>query len=244
MAPTYDHHVPKRVLVTRAAEDAPALAHALGRAGFEPVVVPLVQRHWNINAVAEVAENHPTVDWVLITSGTAAEVIATACPGAWRHARWAAVGPASASRLRQLGLPVYMVPPRATAGDLVAALGPDLQGCTIVYPRADLASPATAEDLRLMGATVVDVVAYINTAPRGHVERLAATLPVHGTTLLSGSAARRIAEATSDHAGLGQVVAIGPSTAAAARDLGLPVHVVAEPHSIRGVVEALARLLV
>ena len=38
-----------RVLVTRPAEDAPALATALGRAGYQPVVVPLLERRWRVD---------------------------------------------------------------------------------------------------------------------------------------------------------------------------------------------------
>ena len=33
-----------RVLVTRAAEDAGPLAHALANAGFDPVLVPVIER--------------------------------------------------------------------------------------------------------------------------------------------------------------------------------------------------------
>jgi uroporphyrinogen-III synthase len=231
-----------RVLVTRAAEDAPQLAHALAMAGFEPVLVPLIERRWLPLAVAETARNHPRADWVLITSATAAEVVATGAPSAWRDARWAAVGPSSAGRLAELGYRCTLVPERATAHDLVLAMG-DLSGQTVVYPRADLALPAAMEGLQLAGADVVEVVAYENAAPSGYANRLRAVLPVDATTLLSGSAAERLAEAipADQHHHLGRVVVIGPSTEKAARDSGLPVHAMAEPHTVSGVVAALAR---
>lgn len=233
-----------RVLVTRPAEDAPPLANALARVGFEPVVVPLLQRIWHTEAVFEAATAHPRADWIIITSATAAAVVATAAPAVWTHARWAAVGPTTASRLQQLGYSVDLVPERATAAHLVEALG-DLTDQCVVYPRADLASPTTAEALRRAGAQVVDVIAYANLAPRGFEARLRRTLPVAATTLLSGSAARRLAQAVppQDHSSLGQVVCIGPSTAAVATEHGLSVHAVADPHSLAGLLSALERVL-
>ncbi len=241
---TFEPVAAPRVLVTRPAEDAPALANALGRVGFEPVVVPLLERIWRLDAVFEAAEAHPRVDWVIVTSSTAASVIATAAPAVWASARWAAVGPTTASRLQQLGYTVEIVPPQATAAHLVEALG-DLTDQRVLYPRADLADPATAEALRRAGAEVLDVVAYANLAPRGCKASLERALPVAATTLLSGSAARRLAAAVPPerHEALGRVVCIGPSTAGVAREHGLTVHTVAEPHSLAGLLSALERAL-
>jgi uroporphyrinogen-III synthase len=233
---------PPRVLVTRPAEDAAAIAHAMGHAGFEPVVVPLLERVWRVDDVARAAAEHPEVDRVIVTSATTAQVIATAAPSAWRGARWAAVGEATADRLEQLGYPVDLVPARATAAQLVAALG-DVRGLRVLYPRADLASPATCRSLEQAGAVVVDVVAYDNVAPPDHERRLRHALPLDATTLLSGSAAARLAAAVPERRErLGKVVCIGPSTERVARAAGLPVHAVADPHSLQGVILALTEL--
>ncbi|MBX2797425.1 MAG: uroporphyrinogen-III synthase [Myxococcales bacterium] len=242
MSYTFDLGHAPRVLVTRPAEDAPSLASALSRSGYVPVVVPLLERHWHVDAVMEAASTHPEASWVIVTSGTAAQILATAAPGAWTTARWAAVGQTTAHRLKQLGMRVDLVPERATAADLVRALG-DVTGLRIVYPRADLASPATTTSLRQAGAEVLDVVAYDNVAPPGHARRLLRELPVRATTLLSASAARRLAAAvpTADRSDLGQVVCIGPSTARAAHAEGLRVDAVADPHSVAGLLDALER---
>lgn len=233
-----------RVLVTRPAEDAPALAAALGRAGYQPVLVPLLERRWRIDAVIEAVEQNPVVDWVLVTSGAAADVLATAAPAAWREARWASVGPATASRLTPLGVTAEVVPTRSTAADLVRALG-NLRGQRVAYPRGDLASPATSNALAAAGADVVDVIAYSNVPPRQHTSRLKAALPVAATTLMSGSAAKRLSRAIDPHErdGLGPIVCIGPTTARVARSAGLKVTAVARPHSLSGLVAALQGVL-
>lgn len=234
----------RRVLVTRAPSDARRLIQALAAAGFEPVLVPLVQRIWRIEALIDAAAEHPEVDVLVITSAAAADVLATAAPGAWRDARVAAVGPATERRLIELGYEVDVVPARSTGEALVRTLG-DLRGQRVLYPRAELATPSTAEALRAAGAELIDVVAYANTAPPGHERRLRAALPVRATTLLSGSVARRVAEAIPQErrAELGHVVVIGPSTAAVAREVGLQISRVASPHTVQGVLLALQQAI-
>lgn len=235
---------PPRVLVTRALPDAPPLARALLDVGLQPVVVPMLERRFLPEAVADAAAAHPKVDVVFVTSPAAAEAVAIGAPSAWRDATWAAVGPSTERRLRTLGYRVAVVPARATALDLVAALG-DLSGQVVAWPRGDLASEGTNVGLLGSGARVVDVVAYENVAPHGIVARLAAALPVAATTLMSGSAAERLAAALDPARGreIGKVVCIGPSTAEVAGRVGLPIDAVASTHTLPGVVEATLRVL-
>jgi uroporphyrinogen-III synthase len=233
-----------RVLVTRALEDAPQLASALAQGGFEPVVVPVLERRWLPLAVAELAEREPEADWVVITSAAAAEVVAIGAPTGWRKARWAAVGPSTGDRLSELGYRASRVPERATGLDLAATLG-DLRGQVVIYPKADLAGPALGQALQRAGATVHEVVAYENVAPTGYAERLLAALPVRATTLMSGSAAERVAEAVPEarRHELGAVVVIGPSTATVAQARGLTIAAQAAPHTVTGLVAAVALAL-
>lgn len=232
-----------RVLVTRAAEDAASLAHALAEAGFQPVEAPAIERLWEIDAVARFAEQTVDADILVVTSGTIADVIATAAPRAWTKATVAAVGPATAARLEALGLPVSVVPERSTAEDLVVALG-DLTGAHVVWPHGDLAPRSTLESLERAGATVHAVIAYRNAEPQRFAERLDESLPVDATTVLSGSAARRLARQipAGERWKLGRVVVIGPTTLQAAREVGLEAHGMANPHSLTGLVDALKGL--
>jgi uroporphyrinogen-III synthase len=233
-----------RVLVTRALEDAPQLASALAQGGFEPVVVPVLERRWLPLAVAELAVAVPEADWVVVTSAAAAEVVAIGAPTGWRKARWAAVGPSTGDRLTELGYRASRVPERATGIDLAAAMG-DLRGQVVIYPKADLAGPALASALQRAGATVHEVVAYENVAPTGYAERLLAALPVSATTLMSGSAAERVAEAVPPDRRhlLGVIVVIGPSTAVVARARGLSIAAQADPHTVTGMVAAVGQAL-
>lgn len=228
-----------RVLVTRAAEDAIGLSHALLQLGHTPVRVPLLERLWDLDTLAGLRDED--FDWLVITSGAAADVLAAGAPDAWPSARIGAVGPTTARKLAALGRPPHVVPARHLGAQLVRAMG-DVRGQRVLYPKGDLAPPTTAEALREAGAEVVEAVAYRNVAPRGHRQALAAALPVDYTPLLSGSAARRLKAAWPGSVdALGEVVAIGPSTAAVAHEVGLPVHQVAEPHTLESVLMLLRR---
>lgn len=228
-----------RVLVTRAAEDAVGLCHALRQMGHVPVRVPLLQRVWDVDALAARAVQDPTFDWLVITSGASADVLGAATPGAWLRARIGAVGPTTARKLAAMGRPPDVVPRRHLGSALVAAMG-DVRGQRVLYPKGDLAPSTTADALRAAGADVTETVCYRNVAPDHHEERLAAALPVDVTLLLSGSAARRLALAhTGPLEALGRVLSIGPSTAEVANEVGLSVHGVSEPHTL----EALLSLI-
>ena len=233
-----------RVLVTRAAEDAEGLSHLLTVGGYTAVRVPLLLRRWCVEEVALALTTLPAPDLVLVTSAVTADVLAAAAPSALADASFAAVGPATAHQLRQHGLPAHVIPRRATASRLIDALG-DVRGRTVFYPRSELASPYVAEVLRQRGATVYDVVAYTNTAPPNHEHQLARALPVAATTLLSGSAARRLAAAVPEErrADLGMIICIGPSTAAVCQAERLPIGAVASTHTVRGVVDTVAEQL-
>ncbi len=228
------------MLVTRAAEDAPALAHALAMQGLTPVVVPLIRRIWEVDPLADLARSVPAADWVLLTSAAVVDVVALAAPGAWRGARWAAVGAVTARRAEALGYRVAVT----TAGvgvDLSAALG-DVAGATIVLPRGDLAAEDLPAALRARGATVHEALAYRNAEPADAGARLLAALPVDFVALMSGSAATRLAALVADRERLGRIVAIGPSTADAARRVGLVVHGVATIHTSDGIAALISAL--
>jgi uroporphyrinogen-III synthase len=222
------------VLVTRAASDSGTLCDALRQAGLVPVSVPLLERVGHVDAVRD-ALRRAHDGWVL-TSAAAVRVLVAA--GAHPTGWVAAVGPRTAGAARAQGWTVAVVPETATAAELVTALG-HLDGSRVLYPRADLASSVVGDGLTAAGAVVDEVVAYSNTLPAGAGAALAAVWPPDVVTLLSGSAARRLADLRPAPWRPGPwVVVIGPSTERVAVAAGLPVHAVASEHTVAGVVAA------
>jgi uroporphyrinogen-III synthase len=231
-----------RVLVTRARSDAAPLSNALRQAGFEPVEVPLLQREPIHGAVSDPTLG--TFDLLLVTSAAVVDTIRVSLADGWTPPeRVAAVGPQSAKAAINAGLSVSVVPRKSTGTALVDALG-DVKGLSILYPQSEIASPTTAESLREKGAKVVEVIAYRNAVPQNTADSLRAIWPVDLITLMSGSAARRLQDAITEAqlSQCGLIVAIGPSTAKVAEEAGLPVHAVAVPHNVSGVVDAVRML--
>lgn len=231
-----------RVLVTRAAAQAPSLVAALGRVGIDAVSVPAIEIDSGVaggpldTALAQASAG----TWVVPGSSNGAATVMAAVDrvGLDRGSlRWAAVGPVSADVLHANGVPDVFVPSTATGLALAAEL-PIHAGDGVLLPRTDAADSSLPEALRARGAQVEEVLAYRTIeAPPASRPLLAAALddgPVDALLLTSGSTARGVL-ALSDEAGRERlrrtpVIAIGAPTAAAARALGFTsVHIAPQP---------------
>jgi uroporphyrinogen-III synthase len=171
-------------------------------------------------------------DWVAYTSANAVSRVHPT--GATRVA---AVGPATAAAVAERGAHVDLMPAEAVAEALVAAF-PDGPGRVLV-PQAERARATLVEGLRAKGWSVDVIDAYTTVSirpPDAHVARARAADAI---TFLSASAT----EAWPTDAVPPVVVCIGPVTAAAAAERGMQVTAVADPHTIDGVVAALAKAL-
>ena len=193
-------------------------------------------------------------DWVVFTSTNAAGAFFERLEAAGKDARAlsgirvATVGSTTESSVRRFGIRPELVPPSFTGEDLAAALGSGAG--RVLLPRAEGAPRALVDALEEAGWKVDEVTAYRNvpaaaTSP-GIAEVLAGSFDV--MTVTSGSTVRNLAAlASADDLGLGpdgerRVACIGPTTADAARALGFRVDVVAEPHTIEGLVAAVESL--
>ncbi|WP_346959571.1 uroporphyrinogen-III synthase [uncultured Arthrobacter sp.] len=209
--------------------------------------------------------------WLVVSSVTTVQVLEAkaaergAALSAWLPGslQVAAVGPATRRVLEALDIPVDLAPAGQQSGAGLLDIWPRGHG-SVLLPQADIADPRLRRGLQARGASVQAVTAYRTVdypadprrslgtpAPRtGDAAVLslsdaqaaidAGTL--HAVVAASPSAARRL------HAGLSPLgdcllVAIGRSTAAEARALGLPVAAVAEEPTASGLVAAVIRAL-
>lgn len=241
----------RRYVVTRPAEHAGMLSEALRAAGFEPVEVPAVTveppASWELldRALRAIHE----YDWLLLTSRSGVDALfGRAGPRfAWPAGlRWAAIGSGTAGALRRRGITKVWIPSRFL-GEAVAQEMPAARGERVLRVRAEQASETPSEGLRARGVEVTDVVAYhTKPAPPSSLEALRAALAggVEGVIFTSASTVRGFLALTEAAGAVPQVralrlVAIGPVTAAALDECGLPPAAVAEEHSVRGIVAAL-----
>jgi uroporphyrinogen-III synthase len=211
-----------KVVVTRAAAQAGPLADRLEALGHEVVLCPLVE----IEPLGDDPIDVGAYDWVVVTSPNGADELARRRDGEPR--RLAAVGPGTADALRSNGLEADVVAEDSRQEGLLAAL-PEEPGRVLVAA-AEGARRLLAESLE------ADFVALYRTRELEPPEPPEGDLAV----LASASAARAFGRLA---VGM-PVVSIGPETTRAARDGGLDVVREADPHTLEGLVRAVAETAV
>jgi uroporphyrinogen-III synthase len=245
----------RTVLVTRPIEATHRLSDQLRAAGATPLEIPTIAIHPPVSwEVVDAAISTGGYDWVVFTSanGVTSFLARMDTMGAnvhwWRVTKVAAVGPGSAQRLREAGVRVDVIPDEFVADALVAILAHQepLHGRRILFPAAEQARDTVDQGLRAQGA-IVDRVTVYRTQPAPMSPELATQLQqrtIDAVTFTSASTVTSLLDMlgpSADDALAGIVVAcIGPVTAEAARARGLSVDVVAEQHTIPGLVAALS----
>ena len=244
----------KRVVVTRAREQASGFAEKLRAKGAEPIEFPLIRLVPPTDGYAALDSalvRVGTYDWVCFASAPAVYAFCDRLMRAGKDgralasARIAAVGPATAEALAARGL-VVDFQPQATTG---AGLGEELPGevgkSNVLVPRAGGGDEGMVEALRARGAVVDAVTAYENVLDGAGADEVRERLrsgTIDAVTFTSSSTVKNFVAAL-DGAALppGVVVAcIGPSTAQTAREmLGREPEVVAAEHTTEGLIAAL-----
>ncbi|MDP2950711.1 MAG: uroporphyrinogen-III synthase, partial [Chloroflexota bacterium] len=251
----------KRVLVTRTRRQASALADLLAQEGAEAVELPVIQIVETVDAerlaeaVARLALSSPKggYDWLVFTSANGVEVFFSHLRRLGRDARAlagarvAAIGPATADALAERGIVADIVPPEFIAEGVVEALREEgLEGKRVLLARAEGARPELVEGLRSLGAQVDELPLYRSELPpadpdaSGLAQLRAGEIDV--VTFTSSSTVRHLAQMLGGDVEClrkAVVACIGPVTAKTAEELGLRVDVVAEEHTVPGLVAAL-----
>jgi uroporphyrinogen III methyltransferase/synthase len=254
----------KRVLVTRARDQASTTAALLRDRGAEPLLVPTIEIHPAADpgplarALADLREGR--YGWVAFTSANGVERTWDALRAAggdaraFGAARLAAIGPATAHTLERHGLAPDVVAKEfrgeGLASEMIEALqrsGKDPRSRRVLLPRAARARDALPQALQGAGCTV-DVVAAYETRPPPP-ENVASLLReldarrVDAVTFTSSSTVDhlcdRLGERAAELLAAPRIACIGPVTAETARNRGLRVDVVAREYTVPGLVDAL-----
>ncbi len=227
----------RRIVITRPRDRAERLAGELRALGAATLVLPLVriEATEEVSALAAVLADLDGSDWVVFTSASGVSAVGELMTelGA---AKVAAVGPATAAALRDIGVEPSFVPGRFAAEEIVAGLEP-LAGARVLLPQADLADRGLADGLRDRGANVSAMTAYRTVPVERTASELAELRAADAVVLASGSAARSLA--LQGGAGDALVACIGPKTAEIAREVGLPDGIVADEATAKGIIHAL-----
>lgn len=243
----------KRIVITRAREQAEELAHQLAELGATPLIIPAIRivPLPDLRPLDQAIQRLSAYDWLIFTSVNGLQIFADRLQAvhqsqmALHSVRVAAVGPATAAAVRSLGAEVAFMPEEAVAEAIAAGVG-EVNGKRILLPQAAIARPRLAEQLTSQGACV-DAIPVYQTLPTEISPHNLAELErgVDAVIFTSGSTVRNFMNALQSHPTLDQqvrqslIVCIGPVTAQAAQEFHIAHPVVAADVTPAGLVHAL-----
>jgi len=151
----------KRIVITRALPQAPALATLLQAKGATTIVIPAIETvpPQSFQPLDKALKKIQSYDWLILTSVNGVTALrkrmdkAGMDAGLLRPMRICAIGPATKAEIEnQLGLKVALMPEEYIAESVVAALRKQVAGQNILLVRAKVARDVIPNELRKAGA--------------------------------------------------------------------------------------------
>lgn len=256
----------KRIVVSRACDQAPALSFPLRELGAEVLEIPFIEirppASWQ--RLDEALLEIHNYDWLILTSVNGVKALAERIQHLgldllnFVHLKIAAIGPATEQALEEQQFMVDVVPEKYVAEAVVSALRAQVKGQRILLVRAKVARDVIPQELRKAGAAVSVAEAYETVVPVASRARLQAALREGARkpdviTFTSSSTVRNFAAMLGIDSQPGGVrpamlegvklASIGPVTSATLRELNLPVDIEAREFTIPGLIHAIAASL-
>jgi uroporphyrinogen III methyltransferase/synthase len=247
----------RRVVVTRTREQAGELSRRLLELGADVLEIPTIKivPPVEMNNLADAIIGLNSYDWLVFTSPNGV---------AWFFeyffrgfddlrdiggVRIAAVGPATAAKLKELHLKVDLMPEEYVAGKIARAFEKfqNIENCKILLLRAEVANAELPKALIELGAIVDDVPCYKTVPETEDLDGCAARLMEEGADWITFTSSSTV-EHFHARFNLPQLAAkfpqlrlasIGPETTKTLEGLGLKPALEAKPHTIEGMVKGL-----
>ena len=244
----------KRIVVTRTRTQAGVLSEELRALGADVIELPTIRIEppSDLRAFAELVQEAHAYDWIVFTSPNGVTAFFDLFYKLYDDAREiggariAAIGAATAQRIKEFRLHVDLQPEEFVAEALVREFRKEggVENLRILLARAEKARDLLPKELSALGAIVDEGFAY-RTVPETRDETGARRrLLEEGADLITFTSSSTV----ENFLALGlpwparmQVASIGPVTSKTARDRGLEVAVEARRHDIPGLVEAVRK---
>ncbi|MBW2091614.1 MAG: uroporphyrinogen-III synthase, partial [Deltaproteobacteria bacterium] len=245
----------RTIMVTRTRAQASALSESLHAQGASVIECPTIRLvppdDWI--QVDQAIDNLAAFDWLVLTSPNGVEFLFKRLEALDRDARalapvrLAAIGPATAEKLKAYGLQADLVPEEYAAEGLVRSLTSlGISGRKVLLARAARARAVLPEELEAAGAEVHEVTLYqtlppedlppeaLNALERNELDLITFTSSSTVTNFMEllGKRAQKVITGV-------KAACIGPITARTAREAGLNVVVEAAEYTILGLVTAI-----
>jgi uroporphyrinogen III methyltransferase/synthase len=248
----------KRIVVTRAREQASDFVARLSELGAECVEFPTIEMippmSWK--KLDRAIENLESYQWLVFTSVNGVSYFFGRLQDSGKDARnlkgigIAAIGPKTAEAIRANGVQPDLVPEEYRAEAVVEAFRKHrIKGLRILLPRAAEAREVLPEQLEEMGAAVQVVEAYRTVRPDGAKDEVRAMLEKGGLHMVTFTSSSTVNNFMEMFEGEGEellkwmekvaVACIGPVTAKTAQERGLNVQILPSDYTIEALTEAI-----
>ena len=218
----------RRLVVTRAANQAEKLVSTLTACGAEVLLLPMVAITGPSDggfAIAAACARFEAYDRIIVTSPNGARSLLETAeippPSDWPPV--AVIGPATAEPLLAAGIEVDLIPKQAVAESLINEFPkPPKGGGRILLIRAESARSVLPESLIADGWDLDEIPAYRNIAPDVSPSKLNEARSAEAVIFTAASAVNRYHELIGEAVPV-DALCIGPITATTAQNLRQPV---------------------
>jgi uroporphyrinogen-III synthase len=249
----------KRIIVSRAKEQAGSLSNLLREEGADVLEIPFIEIRpaQSYEALDKAIENLLVYDWLILTSVNGVKALFSRLEKQGKseadllHLKIAAIGPATSKAIEKHGIPVDVMPDEYVAEAVVEELRGQVKGERVLLVRAKVARDVIPNALRELGARVHVMEAYETVVPESSrvtiLEALHSDKRPYAITFTSSSTVKNFVELVGEenvNSGLldgVKLASIGPVTSATLQELGLRVDVEAKVYTIPGLVEAILK---
>jgi uroporphyrinogen III methyltransferase/synthase len=242
----------KRIVVTRTRKQAGALTSQLRALGADVIELTTIRIEppTDLREFAELVQDAHMYDWIVFTSPNGVDAFFEMFFKLYDDAREiggakiAAIGPATAQRVRDFHLHVDLQPDEFVAEAVVREFKKQggVENLRILIAKAEKARDVLPTELSKLGAIVDEAFAYRTVPETRDITGARRRFSEEGADLItftsSSTVENFLALGLAWPKGMG-VASIGPITSQTARDRGLKIDIEARRHDIDGLVEAI-----
>jgi uroporphyrinogen III methyltransferase / synthase len=242
----------KRIVVTRTRKQASALSNQLRALGAQVIEFPTIRIEppTDLRAFAELVQDAHMYDWIVFTSANGVDAFFEIFFKLYDDAREiggariAAIGPATAQRVKGFHLYVDLQPEEFVAEALVKEFQKQgsVENLRILLVRAEKTRDVLPRQLSALGAILDEAFAYRTVPETRDTTGARRRLEKDGADLITFTSSSTV----ENFLALGlpwpkgmRVASIGPITSKTARDHGLTIDIEAQRHDIEGLVQAI-----
>lgn len=249
----------KRILVTRAKEQASSFSKKIQSLGGVPIEIPLIkiEAPSNTDQIEKTLINLHTYDWLVFTSVNGVhyffqflEQFDIPIKNTQEKPKIAVVGKKTLEALEKKGVKVDLIPDEFVAEDLLTKMLLQVKkGDNVLLARGNLARSLLPEKLKEAGARVNDLVVYETVVNMEARAELLEILKLRSCDLIAFTSSSTVTNFCSLLKGADieallkniKIACIGPITEQTALESGLKVDIVAKEYTIDGLLEAIVR---